>query len=79
MQEILQAIASDKGTLIPAIVFLTGGTIAIVAIVIGGVTTVLKSRNDSRTRREIAAYVAEGSIKAEDAERILRATPPDQS
>lgn len=36
--------------------------------------TVNKERE--QTRREVAAYVAEGSMTADEAERILKAAPP---
>ncbi len=36
--------------------------------------TVSKEREQSR--RELAAYVAEGSMTADEAERILKAAPP---
>lgn len=61
--------------------------IALVAIV-GGVaflsimffmiflTAILKDRQKEMTTREIAAYVAEGSITSEDAKRILRGSRP---
>ncbi len=50
-----------------------GGTIAIVAIVFGTVTSMVKAMARERTRREIAAYIAEGSMTPEQGERILRA------
>ncbi len=50
-----------------------GGTIAIVAIVFGTVTSMVKAMARERTRREIAAYIAEGSMTPEQGERILKA------
>ena len=50
-----------------------GGGVAFVAIIFGTVKSMVKSSNRERTRREVAAYVAEGSITPEDAERILTA------
>jgi len=59
--------------LIPLFGIVFGCTVGIVAIIAG----VLRSSHREKTRREIAAYVAEGSISAEDAERMIRAaTPP---
>jgi hypothetical protein len=64
----------------PTIIFVIGGAIAIVAIVFGSVagavSSVTKSRERERTRREIAAYVAEGSIEPDKAAELLRAEPP---
>jgi uncharacterized protein HemX len=63
-----------------------GPIVAIMSIVAAGlialgcVTYKAAQRNRDRreheqTRRELAAYVAEGSMTAEDADRILRAQP----
>jgi len=59
------------------IVFVVGGTIAIVAIVFATVTGMAKSLGRERTRREIAAYIAEGSMTPDQGERILRAKEPE--
>ena len=53
------------------VVFGVGGTIALVAILAGTISSVMKTRSKEATRREIAAYVAEGSIKPEDAVAML--------
>jgi len=51
-------------------------TTALVAIVGGLIFKTVKIRARETTKREIAAYVAEGSMKPEDAERILKADVP---
>lgn len=51
------------------------GLVGISAIVFGGLYSLGKRRQFEQSRREIAAYVAEGSISPEDAERILRNGP----
>lgn len=50
-----------------------GGAIAIVAIVFTTVTGMIRAMGRERTRREIAAYIAEGSMTPEQGERILKA------
>jgi len=50
---------------------LVGGVICIVWIVARSVADVLKTMQIQETRRELAAYVAEGSIKPDDAVRLL--------
>ena len=50
-----------------------GGLIAIVAIVFGTITGMIRSIARERTRREIAAYIAEGSMTPEQGEKILKA------
>ena len=47
--------------------------IPIVGIVMGTLTGILTVRAKERTRQEIAAYVAGGSISAEEGERLLKA------
>jgi len=57
----------------PGIIFTIGGGIAIVAIVSGSVTSIVVNRSREHTKREIAAYVAEGSIDPEKAVEMLKA------
>lgn len=57
----------------PTIVFVFAGTVAVVAIIAGTVSKTLINRARERTRREIAAYVAEGSIDADKAVEMLKA------
>ncbi|MCA9300741.1 MAG: hypothetical protein KDA28_16845 [Phycisphaerales bacterium] len=53
---------------------IVGGTICLsLWIVCGYMCSALKSRARERTKREIAAYVAEGSISSQDAERLFNA------
>jgi hypothetical protein len=53
-------------------VFGAGSGIAIVAILAGVVRSIMVTRAKERTRQEIAAYVAEGSMTASEGERLLR-------
>ncbi len=79
MTTLLASIWSQMLTM-PTVIFVVGGAIAIVAIVFGtvagAVSSVSKSRERERSRREIAAYVAEGSIDPDKAAELLRAAPP---
>ncbi|MEZ6244086.1 MAG: hypothetical protein R3B57_13710 [Phycisphaerales bacterium] len=70
--------ASIDGTLIPLVGIVFGCSIAIVAIIAGTVKASLRRKHVEESRREIAAYVAEGSMTPEDAERILAAGPKDR-
>lgn len=55
---------------------LVGGLlIAALGITVSFVRRVLKHRETEKTRREIAAYVAEGSIKPDDAVKLMQAAP----
>jgi hypothetical protein len=54
------------------------GTVAIVAILAGTLTSVLNVRQREKTRREVAAYVAAGSIDKDTAVAILNAGRTDE-
>ena len=59
------------------LIFVIGGTIAVVAIVFGTITGMVKAMGRERTRREIAAYIAEGSMTPEQGEKLLKAREPE--
>lgn len=58
---------------IPILAISLGCTVGMVAIVSGMVTGIVKSRALEATKREIAAYVAEGSIDPDHAVALLNA------
>ena len=58
---------------IPILAISLGCGIAVIASVFGTVKEMVVKSNREKTRREVAAYVAEGSMTPEDAERILTA------
>lgn len=62
--------------LVVAIVFGVGGVVAIIAIFFGSITSSQNRKEREKTKRELAAYVAEGSMTPADAERILKADNP---
>lgn len=55
---------------------IVGGTVAIIWIVLGTITSMVKSVARERTRREIAAYIAEGSMTPDQGERLMAAGRP---
>lgn len=59
----------DRAVLVPLMLAVT----AVVIILIRTVGGVVKSVARERTRREIAAYIAEGSMTPEQGERLMRA------
>jgi len=73
---LMKIVDNEPGMLIPILMFAIGGIIAIVAIVFGSLKSLVHSREQERTRREIAAYIAEGSMTPEDGHRILTAGQP---
>jgi hypothetical protein len=76
MESILQNITSDKGMFTIFIVFGVGGVIAIIGIVFGSIKSTAETKEREKSRREIAAYIAEGSMSAEDGERLMKAGNP---
>ena len=50
-----------------------GGTVAVVAIVAGAIKSVVGSLARERSRREIAAYIAEKSMTPDEGERLMNA------
>lgn len=72
MQPIINAIAEDIWVLIP----LAGISVAIIAVPGSIIGDTLRSRQYERSRREIAAYIAEGSMSPEEGERLLQIKSP---
>lgn len=64
------AIGSDEKIVI---IFAILGTVAIVWIIAATIYYTLEKRYREQTKRELAAYVAEGTIQAEDAAKLLTA------
>jgi hypothetical protein len=56
--------------------YIVGGAVAIVGIILGTITSMVKSNAREKTRREIAAYIAEGSMTPEQGERLMAAGNP---
>lgn len=72
MEEMIQ-IMTEHGVIVPAVAIAFGCSIPIVHAIAGGIRGSIVGRAREEARREIAAYVAEGSMTPEDAERILNA------
>jgi len=72
-QDIIQQFLDED-----VLVFLVGGAIAITAIVMGIIGSTIKAASRERTRREIAAYIAEGSMTPEQGERLMKAKPDNE-
>jgi len=75
MQDISQSLANDPGLLIPIIATGGGLIVAVVAIVFTSIKNIAISNEREKTRREIAAYIAEGSMTPEDGAKLLSAAP----
>ena len=66
-------LASEGGDLVMVVMFGGGMVVAVVAIIAESIRKTAQTRHREESRREIAAYVAEGSISADDAARLLAA------
>lgn len=69
-------LAMDEGLVIPVLAIGGAFVVAILGIVFGTLKSVMETRSREATKRELAAYVAEGSMAPEDAERIVKADMP---
>ena len=49
------------------------GVVTLLGILLGVLNSMHKTRHTEQSRREIAAYIAEGSMSPEDGERLLEA------
>ncbi len=58
---------------VPQFIFVVGGIIAIIAIVFGTISSMVVNVARERTKRELAAFVAEGSIDADKAIALAKA------
>jgi cell division protein FtsX len=68
----LAALNSNELTLI-IVAIAVGGGITLVSLFINLVQNIHRTRQTEQSRREIAAYVAEGSMTPEDGERLIKA------
>lgn len=66
-------LAAIDENLIPMVAIVGGLTVAAMWMVVHHVSELAKAKAREVTRREVAAYVAEGSISPEDAVAILTA------
>lgn len=65
--------ATELGDLVPVAAMAVGGVIAVTWIIMATIDSTVKAREKEATRRELAAYVAEGSMSAQDAANIMNA------
>ncbi len=68
----LAALHSNELTLI-IVAIAVGGAIALISLFTNLAQNMHRTRHIEQSRREIAAYVAEGSMTPEDGERLIKA------
>ena len=66
----------EKEEFIAILAITLGCTVGVVALITGTIVSIVKTRATENTRRELAAYVAEGTLKPEDALAMLNAGRP---
>jgi len=79
MNEISEALSRDVALLIPIIAIGGGFAVAIIAIIFGSIRRISVNNERQKSLREIAAYIAEGSMTPEQGERLLAATKQNNS
>lgn len=72
MNSIVESIL-ERNQLIPVIAIVGGLSIAAISIVCSAVRGIFVSRAREQTKRELAAYVAEGTIEADKALAMINA------
>lgn len=75
IDQLFELIKENPGTMLPIILGIPGMFCAVAAVWVICASSVKVAREKEKARREVAAYVAEGSITAEDAERLLQPSP----
>jgi hypothetical protein len=63
----------EDNQIIPVVAIIGGLCIAAISIIFGSVKATIVGKQREQTKRELAAYVAEGTISAEKAVEILNA------
>ena len=66
-------LANDFKDMIPLVAVAGGFAVAIIGIVAGAVKHAVEAKRREVSRGEIGAYVAEGSVAAEDAQKLIEA------
>jgi hypothetical protein len=65
--------------LVIVIIFGVGGILGVMGIFFGTINSTQHRKEREKTKRELAAYVAEGSMTPADAERILKAGEEEEA
>ena len=73
--EILEILARNEELLIFGGLTVCGA----LAIIFGSITSVFNRISTERSRREIAAYIAEGSMTPEQGERLMASKPSEKT
>lgn len=69
MVELIKVLSDNFGVFIITMIF----AVAVTTTIVRAVVSVASTSTRERSRREIAAYIAEGSITPDQGERLLKA------
>lgn len=78
MSNIFDSLANGPELLIPIIAIGGGLMVAIVAISFESMRRMSLVKEQEQSRREIAAYIAEGSMSPDDGAKLMKASPSDR-
>ena len=73
MSELIQSLTTEAQPIVPIMLFGSFALVGSLAIIFGLGRRITEIKEREKSRREIAAYVAEGSMTPEDAQRLLEA------
>ncbi len=65
--------------IVPLTAITLGCTVGFVWVLCATVHAIVKDRAIERTKRDVAAYIAEGSMTPAEGERIIKARPKDNA
>ncbi len=77
MDALIESFAEEPGIIIGLIAVCGLILIGLPAVVLGIYASMKNTKEREQSRRELAAYVAEGTMKPEEAERLLSAAQPE--
>jgi hypothetical protein len=66
-------LASSEGAVVTGVLVCGGFLVAIISIIAGTIQKTVISKQREQSRREIAAYVAEGSMTPDDGAKLIAA------
>ncbi len=69
---------ANQGEVIGVLAVAGGLVIAIITIIMGTIRSTVATKQREQSRREIAAYIAEGSMTPDDGERLMKANAPGE-
>jgi poly-D-alanine transfer protein DltD len=75
MIDLLEQFINNEDAFVPTLI----ATAIVLCVVVNAVTSMFSSIARERTRREIAAYIAEGSMTPEQGERLLMKNKRDRA